>query len=586
MPDASQKAPGADTPGLPNSEPAPASAADLTGRTLGEFHILRRLGAGGMGQVYLARQLSLKRQVALKLLRHDLTADQTALKRFQAEAEAVARLNHPNIVQVYGAGEADGMRYMALEFVEGRNLRDHLARKGPPDLPVALSIVRQVATALQKAHDQGIVHRDIKPENILVTKKVEVKVTDFGLSRFFTGAEAVHLTQSGVTLGTPLYLSPEQAQGRAVDHRSDLYSFGVTCYHLLAGEPPFKGSTAVEVALKHVTDQPRPLAELRPDLPPDLCGMVHKMMAKNPDERYQSAREILRDLAKVREGLNIGLTQMGVAAASGGLAAPSGANPTLTLSGTSTSTATASSGLTPALMPSGALPAAPPVRWGRWLVAGVACVLAAAIGAFAYVRFHPPEPPPAPPVAQTTTGLPDIRPSEKLVTTRERELVAVLKDRGTTPDSWVGASVELGLLYLREGRLDEAQARFDAMVKEQLSPAPAGFAAHVAGKFGRAVVAAYRDTDPQQAQQTAKDSIKLFTEAVNTPPPKLPGVGKTERATAVQTILLRHPDLAEAVAEALTRDMVNLGPGQTRLPQPQLEALRSPRGLRKKEKKE
>src|SRR5689334_15916025 len=189
MPDAVQP-PGTNAPAPPPPEPA-----DLTGRTLGEFHVLRRIGSGGMGQVYLARQLSLKRQVALKLLRHDLVTNPTALKRFQAEAEAVAKLNHPNIVQVYALGEADGVRYMALEYVEGRNLRDHLARKGPPDLPVALSVMRQVATGLQKAHEQGLVHRDIKPENILITRKVEVKVTDFGLSRFFAG-EALNLTQS------------------------------------------------------------------------------------------------------------------------------------------------------------------------------------------------------------------------------------------------------------------------------------------------------------------------------------------------------------------------------------------------------
>src|SRR5215212_5609080 len=188
--------------------PAPEPMPDLTGRTLGDYQLLRRLGTGGMGQVYLARQLSLKRDVAVKLLRNELAANPTALKRFQAEAEAVAKLNHPNIVHIHQIGEHDALRYMALEYVDGRNLRDYLARKGPPDLAVTLSVVRQVVLALQKAHEQGLVHRDIKPENILVTRKVEVKVTDFGLSRYFTGAEAVNLTQSGLTLGTPLYLSP------------------------------------------------------------------------------------------------------------------------------------------------------------------------------------------------------------------------------------------------------------------------------------------------------------------------------------------------------------------------------------------
>src|SRR3954466_790874 len=215
---------------MPDIQPHAPPQPDLTGRTLGDFHILRKIGSGGMGQVYLARQLSLKREVALKLLRGELNANPTALARFQAEAQAVAKLNHPNIVHIHQIGESDGLRYMVLEFVDGRNLREYLARKGPPDLPITLSVMRQVSLALQKAHEQGIVHRDIKPENILVTRRVEVKVTDFGLSRYFAGEPVpTHLTQSGVTLGTPLYMSPEQVQGKTVDHRSDVYSLGVTC---------------------------------------------------------------------------------------------------------------------------------------------------------------------------------------------------------------------------------------------------------------------------------------------------------------------------------------------------------------------
>jgi serine/threonine-protein kinase len=578
MPDAPENAATGPPPGA--TDPAP----DLTGRTLGEFHVLRRLGAGGMGQVFLARQLSLKRQVALKLLRTDLATSPVALKRFQAEAEAVATLNHPNIVQIYGVGETDGLRYMVLEYVEGRNLRDYLARKGPPDLPVALSVMRQVATALQKAHEQGLVHRDIKPENILVTRRVEVKVTDFGLSRFFAPGEALNLTQSGVTLGTPLYLSPEQAQGHPVDHRSDFYSFGVTCYHLLSGETPFRGSTAVEVALKHVTDQPRPLAALRPDLPADLCGMVHKMMAKNPGDRYQSARELLRDLAKVKEGLSLGLTQAATLGASG--LAPSagpGGGAVLGLSG-SNHGLPAGSLPTLTLTPSAAVPtAAAPVRWGRWLLAGLAVLLGGAGGVFAYVRLHPPPEPPPPPVVQVLPGLPDVRPPEKPTTTRERELLAVLNARGTKGDDWTAASIELGLLFLREGRLDEARDRFEAMEGEQLGAPLATASARLSGRLGKAVVAAYRDADaPAQAAQA---SIRLFTEAFTgpLPSPLLVPKGKadkTERVHLMQQFLARHPDLGQAVAEALNRDAVNTAP--TRLPA-QLEALRTFRGIPKKD---
>ena len=262
------------TPVVPanaESSGSPANGLDLTGRVLGEFHVLRRLGQGGMGQVYLAEQASLKRKVALKILRSDLAANPTSLQRFKSEAEAIARATHANIVQVYTINDADGLHYMALEYVEGRNLGEYLARKGLPDLLLALSIMRQVASALQRASELGIIHRDIKPENILLTRKGEVKVADFGLSRCLAGdQQPLRLTQSGVTMGTPLYMSPEQVEGRPLDSRADIYSFGVTCYHMFAGHPPFRGETAIEVALKHVNAEPEPLPALRPDLPP-IC---------------------------------------------------------------------------------------------------------------------------------------------------------------------------------------------------------------------------------------------------------------------------------------------------------------------------
>ncbi len=285
-----------------------AGAGDLTGRTLGDYHILRQLGQGGMGQVFLAEQVSLKRKVALKLLRPETANNPTALARFQKEAEAVARFTHANIVQVYQIGQVEGLVFMALEYVEGRNLREYLARKGPPDALLALSIMRQVAGALQRAGELGLVHRDIKPENILLTRKGEVKVADFGLVRCLSeDSPGLNLTQSGVTMGTPLYMSPEQVEGKLLDCRSDIYSFGVTCYHMLAGQPPFTGENAFEVAFKHVRNEAVPLEKLRPDLPEGLCALVAKMMAKDPGQRHQTGRELLRDITKVREGLS-GLT--------------------------------------------------------------------------------------------------------------------------------------------------------------------------------------------------------------------------------------------------------------------------------------
>jgi serine/threonine-protein kinase len=277
----------------------PPDSSDLTQRMLGEFRILRRLGQGGMAEVYLAEQTSLKRNVAVKVLHKDRVADPSYLPRFKTEALAAAALNHPNIVQVLVIGEQDGIQYIAQEYVPGLNLRELLARKGPPEQALALRIIRQVAGALHAAHTAGIVHRDIKPENIMITRKGDVKVADFGLAQLTQDGEQVHLTRSGVTMGTPLYMSPEQVSGKTVDHRSDLYSLGVTCYHMLSGSPPFRGQTAVSIALQHLKNEPEPLQPIRSDLPPLLCRIVHKMMSKDPEQRYQSAQAILKDLKRI-----------------------------------------------------------------------------------------------------------------------------------------------------------------------------------------------------------------------------------------------------------------------------------------------
>lgn len=272
---------------------------DLSGTHLGEFLLLRKLGSGGMGEVYLAQQVSLKRQVALKVLREDLMADETAGKRFAVEAEAAAKLTHANIVQIYAYGQADGMSYMALEYVQGMNLRDYVAKKGPVNPRFAMKVMEQVAAALHHAADAGIVHRDIKPDNILLTRKGEVKVADFGLARLRVD-KPVNLTQTGVTMGTPLYMSPEQVEGKQLDPRSDLYSFGVTCYYMLSGQPPYRGETALAIAVQHIKGEPEPIEKLRPDLPADLCRIVQKLMAKHPDQRYQTGRQVVRDLQKLK----------------------------------------------------------------------------------------------------------------------------------------------------------------------------------------------------------------------------------------------------------------------------------------------
>jgi serine/threonine-protein kinase len=273
---------------------------DLSGRQVGEFNLIRRLGQGAMAEVYLAEQVSLKRQVAIKILKKRLAADEVYVRRFQREAQAAAQLVHANIAQIHEVGEIGNVHYIAQEYVQGLNLRQWLARNGPPDLRLALVIMRQVAAALAKAAERGIVHRDIKPENIMLTRTGEVKVADFGLARLLGEGGAVDLTECGITLGTPLYMSPEQVEGRPLDPRSDIYSFGVTCYQMLAGSPPFSGETALSLALQHTKKQPDPLENHRQDLPPALCRVIHRMLAKTPEGRFQSALELLRELRRIQ----------------------------------------------------------------------------------------------------------------------------------------------------------------------------------------------------------------------------------------------------------------------------------------------
>jgi eukaryotic-like serine/threonine-protein kinase len=279
---------------------------DLSGRQLGDYRLLRRLGRGAMADVYLAEQGSLRRQVALKILKRELAADETYVRRFDMEAQAAASLVQANIVQIYEVGFIDPWHYIAQEYVEGQNVAQYLQRHGTLDFKLAMAVLRQVTAALCKAADRGIVHRDIKPENIMLAKSGEVKVADFGLARIGAGEETMKLTQVGITMGTPLYMSPEQVEGRQLDPRSDVYSLGVTCYHMLAGQPPFRGDTALSVALQHVRTQPERLENLRPDIPPALSRVIHKMLSKDPAERYATPRDLLIDLRSLRiEGVDL-----------------------------------------------------------------------------------------------------------------------------------------------------------------------------------------------------------------------------------------------------------------------------------------
>ncbi|MFP6764330.1 MAG: serine/threonine-protein kinase [Planctomycetaceae bacterium] len=278
-----------------------ARAVDFSDCLLGEFRLLRRIGAGGMAQVYLAEQTSLKRNVAIKVMKPDMGGDDTYRRRFEQEATTAAGLNHQNIVQVYAVGEADGLQFIAQEYVLGLNLVQYIRKRKPPSAHLAIHLMKQVCGALHAAHSSGIVHRDIKPENIMVTRKMVAKVTDFGLAQLTHGGERVNLTQMGVTMGTPLYMSPEQINDASVDHRADLYSLGVTFFHVLVGEPPFSAMTAVALAYKHLNEAPPALSSRRPDLPASLIGLIHRLMAKDPAERFESARAVQSELKRIEK---------------------------------------------------------------------------------------------------------------------------------------------------------------------------------------------------------------------------------------------------------------------------------------------
>jgi serine/threonine protein kinase len=283
----------------------------MIGKTFGHYRITAKLGAGGMGEVFLAEDTRLQRKAAIKFLSAEMAADPVRLKRFLNEARAASALNHPHVCVVYDVGEtADGLPFIAMEFVEGQSLAA-LVRQGPLEIPRVIEIALQVADALDAAHSRGIVHRDIKPANINLNERGQVKVLDFGLAkRISTGSDRPDITQDvqhtqlGYVVGTPRYMSPEQALGRELDHRTDLFSVGVVLYELATGQKPFTGSTFAEIVNIIVHAQPPAIARLNYDVPPEFERIVLKCLQKQPDRRYQSARELLVDLKNLQREID------------------------------------------------------------------------------------------------------------------------------------------------------------------------------------------------------------------------------------------------------------------------------------------
>ncbi|MGB2873917.1 MAG: Stk1 family PASTA domain-containing Ser/Thr kinase [Gaiellaceae bacterium] len=268
----------------------------------GRYRIVRKLGAGGMADVYLAEDQELGRRVAIKILNDRHAADDQFVERFRREAKNAAGLSHPNIVSIYDRGRAEGTYYIAMEYLDGRSLKELIVGRGPAPIKVAVDYARHVLAALGFAHRHGIVHRDIKPHNVLVGPEGRLKVTDFGIAR----SGASQMTEVGSIIGTAQYLSPEQARGSPVDQTSDLYSVGVVLYELLTGQVPFTGDTPLEIAMKHLSEVPKPPSELRPEVPHDLDLVVLRALAKDPADRYSTAEEMDADLERVLAGLPVG----------------------------------------------------------------------------------------------------------------------------------------------------------------------------------------------------------------------------------------------------------------------------------------
>jgi serine/threonine-protein kinase len=272
------------------------------GAVLGRRYEIRRvLGSGGMGMVFQAHDRDLDEPVALKILRPEIASmDPQILERFKTEIRVARRIAHRNVVRTYDFGDADGIKFISMEFIQGMTLKQLFRSKGALPLGVGLRIAKQAASGLVAAHDMGVVHRDVKPQNIMLTPQSEVKIMDFGIVRDTTKSAESGMTQTGTIIGTPDYMSPEQAMGKGdLDHRSDVYSFGVVLYEMFTGVLPFRGDTPISIAMKHIREEPKPPRAVNPKIPPELEAIIQKAMRKAPEARYPRMADMLADLYRL-----------------------------------------------------------------------------------------------------------------------------------------------------------------------------------------------------------------------------------------------------------------------------------------------
>jgi len=388
---------------------------NLVGSVIAErYHIVKKLGEGGMGAVYLGEHVKMGRKSAIKVMSSSMAHDPEAIARFNREASNASRINHPNVCAIYDFGETpDGVIYLAMEFIEGGSLGDLLEQESTLSLRRAADILTQTADALQAAHDLGIVHRDLKPDNIMLTRGRAggdlVKVVDFGIAKAMSGEEGQQVTKTGLVVGTPEYMSPEQLSGDRLDGRSDTYSLALVFYRMVTGTFPFPAESAQEMMIKRLTDDPLPLGAARPDIvfPPALEEALRHALGRMPSERYATAVEFARDVATAVAGMGAAAAVAPTDAATQILSAqPAGAAPPLTP--TRVRAPTPATPTTP--RPSMAPPVAPKKKAPVLAIAGVAVVLVGA-GGFAALKVMGGGDDAVPPidtatVAQADTGRP------------------------------------------------------------------------------------------------------------------------------------------------------------------------------------
>jgi beta-lactam-binding protein with PASTA domain/serine/threonine protein kinase len=356
------------------------------------YRILRKLGSGGMANVYLAEDEDLGRRVAIKILNERYAEDDLFIERFRREAKSAAGLSHPNIVSIYDRGEAEGTYYIAMEVIEGRSLKELILTRGALPIGTAISYAKQLLEAVGFAHRHGIIHRDIKPHNVLVSadqqakaNEPRLKVTDFGIAR----QSASQMTEAGSIMGTAQYLSPEQARGAPVTAASDLYSAGIVLYEMLTGKVPFTGDSAIEIAMKHVNDVPAAPSSLRPEIPFELDQIVLRALAKDPGDRYQTAEEFIEDLEREEAGLP--LSRATATAATALLAGSATGEATELLSESPTRVVTTPPPSAPTRPPPRSPYDEPPKRrrrWVPWLLVALLIAAAGLAGWWAYNQIQ------------------------------------------------------------------------------------------------------------------------------------------------------------------------------------------------------